>query len=131
MSAQVALPAIVDLRLFAVRVLKGTAACYAPPWRLYCLESNTDRRPGDGLFHVLDRDYKPYRGYAVAFTREELDHAGLDNLAAFLSPIENEAGLILPILPEKYLRRAPRAYRLVLAAFINALADMLEQRGRR
>lgn len=130
MNAQVTLHAAADLRLFAARALKGTRACCASAWRLYCLERNTDRWP-DGQYHVLAYGYVPYRRREVAFTREELDSAGYAKLTEFLPPIDSKTGSILLILPEKYLRRAPREYRRALAAFVLALADMLEQRGRR
>jgi hypothetical protein len=41
-------------------------------WRMYCVERNVSRWP-DGLYHLVDRSYQPWRGHVITFTGEELD----------------------------------------------------------
>lgn len=46
-------------------------------WRVYLLEKNVERWP-DGLYHVVNRDYLPWRKHQLAFSPDELHAAFAD-----------------------------------------------------
>jgi len=113
----------VDTLLAHARDLENIAIYFAPKQhrialglirsdRIYCFERNTQRWP-DGRWYMLNRGYQFWRGFRIAFTRDELVALGVERWAASSAIRTAYSDGMLPMAAECFQynpRRWVRAY---------------------
>ena len=94
-------------------------------WRVYLLERN-DRRWPDGLYHVLDRDYMPWRKHQIALTFEQLRDAFPSGV---LPRGWRQQDKILSVMSDDcFFKVRNRAYIQRCAAMVGAISRAIDTR---